>query len=647
MTPNKTADNRNMFLFIALSMVILFGYQFFYMNPQMEREKAAREKAAAAASANPATPNMPGVSGGAIVITREQAVARTPRIPIETPSLKGSLSLTGARFDDLFLTKYEETLDKNSPNVELFRPEGAQHAYYAESGWLGQNIAGLPNASTQWTLVSGDKLSVGKNVVLGYDNGAGLRFERTYAIDENYMITVTEKVINVSAVPVTLAPYANIVRDGVPESLGKNQILHEGAVGSFSKDASGTAYTRPELKFHSWEKDAKKKDFKQDSTGGWMGITDKYWLASVIPAQNKAVHAAMKATPKGNGEFIYQVGYVANPVTLKPGTQISETHHLFAGAKVSSILEGYQKSLGLPNFTWAIDWGFLWFLTQPMFWVLDQLFKLLGNFGLAILGLTVVVKLIFYPLAHKSYESMTKMKMLQPKVEELKKKYEGDAQKMQIEMMNMYQKEKVNPMTGCLPMLLQIPVFYALYKVLFVTIEMRHAPFFGYINDLSARDPSTIFNLFGLIPYDPAAVPLIGSILGGPLHIGIVAILYGFTMWLTQGMNPPAPDPIQRKIFAFMPLMFTFIMAPFAVGLLIYWTWSNVLTIAQQYSIMHRLKVENPIDTFISKFRKPTAETTQTATVTATAGDDDGKVIKGEVISGGGTKRSRKAKKDT
>ncbi|MDC7676304.1 membrane protein insertase YidC [Asticcacaulis machinosus] len=640
MTPNKTADNRNMFLFIALSMVILFGYQFFVLNPQMEKEQVAREKAAAVAKANtPVAGAAPAPVTLAAPVAREKAVGLTERVQINTPSLKGSLSLTGARFDDLFLTKYKETIDKNSPAVELFRPEGAKHAFFADSGWLGQNINGLPNASTQWTLQSGTVLSVGKNIVLGYDNGAGLRFERTYAVDENYMITITEKVINTSGVAVTVAPYASVTRQGVPDQLGTNMILHEGGVGVFDNKLK-------EFKYKDWQK---KKTFEAESTGGWLGITDKYWMASVIPAQNEKVKAAFRAS-EVEGVQVLQAGYVAAPVTIAPGTQITETHHLFAGAKVATILTTYQENLGLPSFDKAIDWGNFWFLTRPMFWVLDQLYQFMGNFGLAILGLTVVVKLIFYPLAHKSYESMTKMKMLQPKVEELKKKYEGDAQKMQIEMMNMYQKEKVNPMTGCLPMLLQIPVFYALYKVLFVTIEMRHAPFFGYINDLSARDPSTIFNLFGLIPYDPAAVPLIGSILGGPLHIGIVAILYGFTMWLTQGMNPPAPDPIQRKIFAFMPLMFTFIMAPFAVGLLIYWTWSNVLTIAQQYSIMHRLKVENPIDTFIGKFRKPTAETTQTAAVTAIAGDDDGKVIKGEVISGGtsasGTKRSRKTKKD-
>ncbi|MDC7682497.1 membrane protein insertase YidC [Asticcacaulis sp. BYS171W] len=641
----KRDDNRNMFIFLALSLAILFGYQYFVQGPKLEKERAAAmaaKKAEAAKPAAVATPESLYVEGR---LPRDQALAQTPRVQIDSPALKGSLSLSGARIDDLYLKSYKDTLDKNSPLVELYRPQGAEHAYYAESGWVGQNVAGVPAGNSVWTVLSGTVLSPGKTVVLGYDAGTGLTFERTLSLDDKYMITVTDKVINGTAAAVTLAPYANIIRQGAPATLGKNMILHEGGIGAFSKDKG---YTVPEFKFHNWEKDAKKKAYKADSTGGWMGLTDKYWLAAVIPDQTTKIHAAMKATDQTPADekdfnFLYQAGYVAEPVTIQPGQPVSISYKIYSGAKQASLLSAYQEQYKLPAFDKAIDWGMFWFLTRPMFWVLDHLFGFLGNFGLAILGLTVIVKLIFFPLAHKSYESMTKMKLLQPKVEELKKKHEGNAQQMQIEMMNLYQKEKVNPMSGCLPIFVQIPVFYALYKVLFVTIEMRHAPFFGWIQDLSARDPSTLFNLFGLLPYDPATIPLIGGLMGTSLHIGILPILYGASMALSQSMNPPMPDPMQRRIFQLMPIMFTFIMAPFAAGLLIYWIWNNVLTVAQQYALMRQMGVENPIDTFLGKVAKtkPKSEAAHTIEVAEEV------IHEGEVIqpskpkTAGGTKRAR------
>ncbi|MFT3997629.1 MAG: membrane protein insertase YidC [Asticcacaulis sp.] len=618
----KRDDNRNMFIFLAVSMAILFGYQFFYAEPKMKKERAAAEaKQLAEAAKKPAvTPEALFVEGK---LPRDKALAATPRVTIDSPALKGSLSLAGARIDDLYLKQYKETLKADSPNVELFRPQGAEHAYYAESGWVGANVAGLPMGNSVWTVLSGTVLSPGKDVVLGYDGGAGLQFQRKLSLDDKYMITVTDTVFNNTGTAVTLAPYSNVVRQGAAATLGKNMILHEGGIGAFSKDATGTGYTTPEFKFHNWEKDEKKANFKADSTGGWMGLTDKYWLAAVIPDQKAKVHAAMKATDQTPADekdfnFTYQAGYVADAVTVAPGKPVTVTYRLFAGAKQASLLSAYQKQLNLPSFDKAIDWGNFWFFTRPMFFVLDFLFKYVGNFGLAILGLTVVVKLLFFPLAHKSYESMTKMKMLQPQVEALKKKHEGNAQQMQIEMMGLYQKEKVNPMSGCLPIFVQIPVFYALYKVLFVTIEMRHAPFFGWIKDLSDRDPTTIFNLFGLIPYDPATLPLIGGIMGTSLHIGVLPLLYGASMWLTQNMSgTQMPDPIQRKIFSFMPVIFTFIMAPFASGLLIYWVWSNTLTVAQQYLLMRQMGVENPIDTMLGKVMKtkPKSEAAHVAEV--------------------------------
>ncbi|MFN3806153.1 membrane protein insertase YidC [Asticcacaulis sp.] len=657
----KRDDNRNMFIFLALSMAILFGYQFFVAGPKMEKERAAAmaQKKIEAAKAPVATPESLFVEGK---LTRDQAVAATPRVAIDSPALKGSLSLAGARIDDLFLKQYKETLKADSPNVELFRPQGAEHAYYAESGWVGANVPGLPSGNSVWTVLSGSMLSPGKDVVLGYDAGTGLRFERRLSLDDKYMITVTDTVVNATGAAVTLAPYANVVRQGAPDALGKNMILHEGGIGAFSKDATGKAYTTPEFKFHKWEKDEKKAGFKADSTGGWMGLTDKYWLAAVIPDQKAKIHAAMKATDQTPADekdfnFLYQAGYVADAVTVQPGQPVSVTYRVFAGAKQASLLAAYQDKLHLPSFDKAIDWGMFWFFTRPMFFVLDFLFKYVGNFGLAILGLTVLVKLIFFPLAHKSYESMTKMKMLQPQVEELKKKHEGNPQQMQIEMMGLYQKEKVNPMSGCLPIFVQMPVFYSLYKVLFVTIEMRHAPFFGWIQDLSSKDPTTMFNLFGLLPYDPATLPVIGGLMATSLHIGVLPLLYGASMWLSQSMNPPMPDPMQRKIFAFMPVMFTFIMAPFASGLLIYWVWNNVLTVAQQYALMRQMGVENPIDTLLGKVAKtkPKSEAAHVIEVAEEA-IHEGEVTQGTPArkrkpaatgsSAGGTKRTRGTKKD-
>jgi YidC/Oxa1 family membrane protein insertase len=523
-------NNRNMFIFLALSMAILFGYQFFVAGPQMEKQRAIAEAAAKVEKAKtqgqiaqPTTEKL-FVEGK---LKREEALKQTPRILIDTPSLTGSLSLAGARVDDLYLKNYRDTIDPTSPLVELFRPQGSEHAYYAESGWIGANVAGVPNSNSVWTVISGKALSVGKEVVLGFDAGAGLRFERRLSVDDKYMISVTDTVINSTNAPITLAPYANVIRHGVPDMLGKNMILHEGGLATFSKANDPKAYIVKELKFHNWEK-GEKADSKFSSQGGWFGLTDKYWLAAFVPDQKTKLNAQMKATEQAPKTYLYQAGYVAEAVNVQPGKPLEIKYNLFAGAKRASVLTAYETQYSIPAFDSAIDWGNFWFFTRPMFFVLDFLYKFMGNFGLAILGLTVVVKLLFFPLAHKSYESMTKMKMLQPKVDELKKKHEGDAQKVQVEMMNLYQKEKVNPMSGCLPILVQIPVFYALYKVLFVTIEMRHAPFFGWINDLSGRDPTTLVNLFGLLPFVPADVQGIGGLLDTSLHRYFMACPCGY-----------------------------------------------------------------------------------------------------------------------
>jgi YidC/Oxa1 family membrane protein insertase len=595
----QNENSRNTIIFFVCAALIMGVYYFMVMRPQAEMR---RQQQVVAAEQKAATADAGLTSGSAapaaFVADRAQALGTAARVPIQTPKLKGSLSLQGARIDDLYLTDYKETLDKNSTPVELFRPQGMEHAYFAQFGWSGPNVAGgVPGPNTPWTLTKGATLTPTTPVELTWDNGQGLRFTRVIAIDDQYVFTVTDTVANLSGQPITIAPYGRVERQGVPADLGKQMILHEGAIGTFGANGK---FATEQVKYKDW---AKKPRIENQSTGGWLGITDKYWMAALIPDQKETIEGRF-AVRDPEGLNVHEAAMLGATRTIQPGRQIEETQRLFAGAKRNEILAGYEESLDLPRFVYAIDWGMFWFLTRPIFMIVEFFYGVLGNFGLAILALTVVVKLIMFPLANKSYESLSKMRTLQPKMEELKKKFKDDPQKQQQETMALYQREKINPLAGCLPILVQIPVFYALYKVLFVTIEMRHAPFFGWIRDLSARDPSTIWNLFGAIPWDPATLPLVGSLLNGPLHLGVLPIVYGLTMWLQQSMNPPAQDPMQRQIFAFLPFVFTFIMAPFAAGLLIYWAWNNILSIAQQYVIMHRFKAENPIDTFFARFKK-------------------------------------------
>ena len=596
-------NSRNTILFVVIAGIMLIAYSFFVMEPQAAKRRAAQQAAAEQTAAGPATAaTIASPSAVAFTDDRTVALARGgARVPIQTGTVTGSLTLVGARIDDLFLTRYQETNEAGSPPVELFRPEGMRHAYQAQFGWNGPNVqGGVPGPMTPWRLTEGTTLTPATPITLTWDNGAGLRFTRRIAVDTEYLFTITDTVANFSAQPITIAPWGRIERQGVPDDLGRQQVLHEGGIGTFGTDGK---YTTQQLKYQAW---AKKPVQEHTSVGGWMGITDKYWLAALIPQQDEEIEAAFRVTDAAHAD-IHSATMLGEAHTIAPGRQITESQRLFAGAKRNEILAGYEKSLDLPRFVYAIDWGFLFFLTRPIFWLVELFYGWFGNFGLAILGLTLTVRLFMFPLANKSYESMSKMRTLQPKMEELKKKHPDDPAKQQQELMALYQKEKINPLAGCLPLLLQIPVFYAVYKMLFVTIEMRHQPFFGWIRDLSAADPSMIWNLYGLIPWDPASTPLIGSYLAGTFALSILAIFYGLTMWLQMAMSPPAPDPMQRKIFAFMPIVFTFIMATFPAGLLIYWAWSNILTIFQQYVIMHRLKAENPIDTFIERLKKAKA----------------------------------------
>jgi YidC/Oxa1 family membrane protein insertase len=382
-----------------------------------------------------------------------------------------------------------------------------------------------------------------------------------------------------------------VQRQGLPAELGKNSVVHEGGMGWLAGE-------RRPIKYRDWQK--KGTQAARPSTGGWIGITDRYWLAALIPAQTEAIQGQYRLT-RDPRATIFDANFVGQPRAIPAGSQVSSTVHIFAGAKRLPVLRDYQSSVGAAHLDEAVDWGRLWFLTRPLSDFLAWLYGLVGNMGVAILILTVCVRVVFFPLANKQYESMTKMKKVQPAMEELRAKYKDDPQKQQQELMALYQKEKVNPLAGCFPIFLQIPVFFSLFKVLQISIDMRHAPFVGWIQDLSARDPTTIWNLFGAIPWDPSTAPLIGSLLGTSLHIGVLPILYGLTTWLTMSLSPPAPDPTQQKVFQLMPFLFTFIMAQFAIGLLVYYTWSNLLTTIQQYVIMRRFKVDNPIDRLVNR----------------------------------------------
>ncbi|MBU1378920.1 MAG: membrane protein insertase YidC [Alphaproteobacteria bacterium] len=581
-------NTRNTIIFFVCAALLLLVYQVFVIDPQAKRQ--AEERARQAPAAATATVNGPAAPSVPLAVTRQAAIAAAPRVPIATPALKGSLSLRGARIDDLYLVKYRETLDKDSPPVELLRPEGTQYAQFTDIGWTGANVAGLPGPQTVWTLSQGSVLAPGQPVTLTYSSGQGLTFTRVVSVDDKYMFTVTDTVANTTAQPITLAPFGSVQRQGIPATLGKNGVVHEGGMGWLDK--------RRPLKYAKWQKDGTTPTYS--ATGGWIGMTDHYWLTAVIPAQNEQIQGQYRLT-KTPGLNLLDANYVGQAKAIGAGRQIVHTTRVFAGAKQNPVLKDYQAKLGIAHLDEAIDWGMLWFITRPIFQFLSWIYSHVGNFGVAILLLTVVVRAIFFPLANKQYESMTKMKKVQPAMEELRKKFKDDPAKQQQELLALYQREKVNPLAGCLPIFLQIPVFFALFKTLQLEIDMRHAPFIGYIKDLSARDPTTIWNLFGLIPWDPSGAPFIGAILATSLHIGILPILYGATTWLTTSMSPPAPDPMQQRIFQLMPLLFTFIMAQFAIGLLVYYTWSNLLTAMQQYVIMRRFKVDNPIDKLIAR----------------------------------------------
>ena len=598
-------DNRNTILAVILSGVVLIAWQYFYNVPQMEKQRAAQqaqsELAKSTPPAAPATPSNPPPQAGsapsaapaaapAQIVSRDAAIAATPRIRVETPRLSGSISLKGARIDDLSLIQFRETVDPNSPPIVLFSPSGGPDPYYAEFGWVpstGSTVR-LPDQNTIWQQESIGVLTPTSPAVLRYDNGEGLTFRRTISIDDRYLFTIKDEVTNVGNAPVTLYPFALISRHGTPQVSGY-YILHEGLIG-YLGDQGLQQYTYKKID------DEKAVNFKV--TNAWLGITDKYWASALLPDTSARLEARFSSNLVGNVRT-YQTDYLEGPQTIAIGGSTSANTRLFAGAKEANVVglnfpvlgfAGYNRELGLNHFDLLIDWGWFYFITKPMFLGLDFFYRFFGNFGISILLVTVIVKLLFFPLANKSYASMAKMKSVQPQLQALKERYPDDKVKQQQEMMEIYKKEKINPIAGCLPVALQIPVFFSLYKVLFITIEMRHAPFYGWIKDLSAPDPTNLFNLFGLLPFDPTLLPVFGHYLA----LGFWPIIMGITMWFQMKLNPAPPDPTQKIIFDWMPLIFTFMLASFPAGLVIYWAWNNLLSVLQQGFIMRRngVKVE-------------------------------------------------------
>jgi len=571
------SEQRNIVLAIILTMAILFGFDMYMAQFQPPVDEAAQSQAMngdnavpPASGDLPPAASLPGMEAmGAVQAVRPRAevLADDDRVTISTPKLKGSIRLKGARFDDLILTAYKDSLEADAQDVVLLAPQHSDDPYYVEYGWVSttEPSSALPTANSVW---KADRTSLTPQtpVTLTWDNGKGLVFARTFSIDENYMLQVDQSVTNNADRDVNVQPYGLIKRTGTPEISGFF-ILHEGPIGVCADGLE-------EIDYEAWRNDG---DVNFQSTGGWAGITDKYWLVAMVP-DNEAATETYMVHRKRNGIDNYQASMRSTGGTIAPGQTLTNASHLFAGAKINSMIDAYGESMDIRLFDRAIDWGWLYYLTKPIFYALSFLQDYVGNFGVAILLLTVLIKLLFFQLANKSYVSMSAMRKLQPKMVALRERYADDKQKQQQEMMKMYQEEKVNPVSGCLPMLIQIPVFFALYKVLFVSIEMRQAPFFGWVQDLSAPDPLLITNLFGLIPFDPP----------GFLAIGVWPLLMGITMYAQQKLNPAPQDPVQAKVFMLLPIMFTFLLAAFPVGLVIYWTWNNVLTIAQQWVIMKR-----------------------------------------------------------
>lgn len=571
-------NNKNLILATVLSFVVILVWFVMFPPPEQPAD-AVTEIVATEAAPVAAAPLTTATNPATTEATSTDVEA--PRVKIETARLSGSISLQGGRIDDLALKDYRETLAEGSETVHLFKPRSNPNSYYALYGWApgaGLGLDTVPGANTIWTVESGDTLTDTSPVTLSWDNGAGLTFRREISIDANFMFSVSQSVTNTGAGTVSLAPYGILARHGQPADLKNFFILHEGLVSMSDGELNETDYDSiADLDFNQSE--GARAEVTQVTESGWIGFTDHYWMATLIPEQTSPFKSVAKYDERRD---IYQTEAVLPTQTLADGQTVTVNSQLFAGAKEWAQIRAYETDGGVNGFLDSIDWGWFFFLTKPMFALLHFLQSFIGNMGWSIIGLTVLIKIIVFPLAYKSYASMAKMKELQPEMEKIKEKAGDDRQAMQKAMMELYKKEKVNPASGCLPILIQIPVFFSLYKVIFVTLELRHAPWIGWINDLSAPDPTSILNLFGLLPY---STPEPGSLFF-ILSLGVLPILLGLSMWLQQKLNPAPTDPTQKMIFAWMPWIFMFMLGSFASGLVIYWIANNTITFIQQYSIM-------------------------------------------------------------
>ena len=568
-------EQKNIFLAVILSILVLVGFNYFFPQQGPAPQQAQTQNLDDFEKPKLEAPTAKGSTDSDevdfdIIQPRADVLALSERVRIDSPVLQGSLNLTGARLDDIILPEFKETLEDDSPSITLLSPRGSKGAYYSQFNWVVSDGITAPSNDTVWT-ADKDVLVPGDAVTLSWTSPEGAIFQQVYGLDDNYMFTVTQKVANPSGSDFAVRPYGAIKRIGTPET-EDFYILHEGFVGVFEK--------LEEKSYKDLREDGK---YEYESKGGWIGITDKYWQAVLVPAQDSDIVAKFAAKSR-KGDFLYQADFAAANMTVPAGGEAVYESHLFAGAKKAALLDDYGDQLGAYLFNRSVDFGMFHWLTEPMYEALHWLNGVLGNFGVAILVMTLVIKIFLLPLAHKSYVSMSRMKLLQPKMQELKERHGEDRQKLNQEMMNLYKKEKVNPLAGCLPILVQIPIFFALYKVLFINIEMRHAPFFGWVHDLSAPDPLGILTAFGMIDWQPGGLLAL-------FNIGIWPIIMGLTMYLQQKLNPAPADPVQAKIFTFMPIMFTFMLGTFPAGLVIYWAWNNTLSIAQQYLIMKKMGV--------------------------------------------------------
>ena len=570
-------QNKNLILATVLSFLVILGW--FVAGPMLFPQWFPAETQAPLTPVA-ATPEAPATAAPAGSVASTEPLPEAPRLTIDTPKLSGSISMLGGRFDDLSLKTYHETIEPNSPTVKLLSPVGQTTPYYAVFGWapgVGLTAEDVPGAATEWKIAAGTSLSAGHPVTLQWENTKGLKFLRTIAVDEDFMFSVTDKVQNTGTAAANLYSYGQIVRQGLPKLQGI-YVVHEGLVRRTDGSLEELNYS----KFASMtpnEREGYPAEVTEATKDGWIGFTDHYWMTTLVPEQGKPYTAVAKYLP---GSDIYQAEVRQPLMTVAPGATMETTTRMFAGAKEWETIRAYQDKAGIAGFIDSIDWGWFYFLTKPIFFVLHWLHGLIGNMGLAIIGLTFILKLLVLPLAYKSYVSMARMKELQPELEVLKERAGDDKQKLQKDMMALYKERKVNPAAGCLPIFIQIPIFFSLYKVIFVTIELRQSPFFGWIRDLSAPDTSSIYNLFGALPW---AAPTPHTLLA-TIFIGVLPILLGVTMWLQQKLNPAPADPVQQQLFAWMPFVFMFMLGGFASGLVIYWITNNTITFTQQYMIM-------------------------------------------------------------